>query len=99
MASALTDIYAIKLLLNGGHICQIVKPCRNKRDYKIHVRDDTAPSGWSCAGHITARQFEKFATNGLIEMVGGYDPSRADKYGNTFHYYRLAYRGVGDSSG
>lgn len=99
MARALTDIYAIKLLLSGGSVCEVVKPCRNKRDYLIHVRDDTAPSGWSCAGHITQSQFEKFATNGLIEMAGGYDPGHGDKYGNTFHYYSLAYRGVGDSSG
>lgn len=97
MARALSDIHAIKLLLAGASICETIKPCRNKRDYEILARDDTAPSGWTMSGHITEGQFEKYAKNGIIEYIDNI-PSRSDKYGNHYLYYRLAFRG-GDSCG
>lgn len=97
MARALNDIQAIRFLLEGARICEVIKPCRNKRDYNILARDDTAPSGWTKSGHITAGQFEKIAKNGIIKC-DDHSPSRSDKYGNHYLYYRLAFRG-GDSCG
>ena len=87
---AISDVMAIGALVRGGYICQICRPCSNKRTYEVFKPDVTAPSGSTYIGHITERQFLSFMEEGIA--VYAEEPPYRDKYGNLYNYCWLADR-------
>ncbi len=68
MANALKYPVIFKTLLDGGYICEAQTVLRNYQ-YKLYrIEPFSQPSKY--VGHITPRQFNELASQGIIEWNG-----------------------------